>query len=174
MVDMSNIVQEGHNEDSSKLCFATTPVWKVVFLSIVTCGIYEIIWFYNCWKTLAKEFGYKVSPFWRGLFATITCFWLFSILEKYIKNFNEKAFSGIAFAVLYLILNLTYKLPDPYWLIGFASVILLAVIQSKINSVNAVNFKEAPQNNWSLANTLWAIPWTLIFLLGIWGTFLPD
>lgn len=162
---LGGILQPGYNTDSSKLCFPSTPVWKIVYLSIISFGIYEIIYFYIMWKTLKNNFGYKVHAGARGLFACITNFWLFPILEKYFKAFGEKAFFGTLAAGLYFIVNFSSRLPDLYSLISFGTIAFLVYIQIKINRINKNNFPDAPQNSWSTANTIWAIFLTMFFLL---------
>ncbi len=42
---LGGIRQPGYNTDSSKLCFPSTPVWKIVYLSIISFGIYEMVYF---------------------------------------------------------------------------------------------------------------------------------
>lgn len=162
---LSGILQQGYNPDSSKLCFPSAPIWKIAYLSIISFGIYEIIYFYIMWKTLKNNFGYKVHAGARGLFACITNFWLFPILEKYFSALGEKKFIGILAACLYFIINFSSKLPDYYWLISFGTIAFPVYIQIKLNRINKNNFPDAPHNNWSTANTIWAIFLTMFFLL---------
>ena len=162
---LGGILQPGYNTDSSKLCFPSTPVWKIVYLSIISFGIYEMVYFCTLWKALRDNFGYKVHAGARGIFAGITNFWLFPILEKYFKAFGEKAFFGTLAAGLYFIVNFSSRLPDLYSLISFGTIAFLVYIQIKINRINKNNFPDAPQNSWSTANTIWAIFLTMFFLL---------
>ena len=166
---LNPILKEGYSQKSSNLCFATTSVWKILFLSVLSCGVYEIIYFFNLWKRLNDNFGYQVRPVARGFFAVITNFWLFGILEKYFKAFDEKAFCGIFIAFLYFLINFTSKLPDYYWLITFGTVLIPVYIQIKINKINKNNFPDAPHNCWSVANTIWTLVLTVFFLLAILG-----
>lgn len=166
---LSGILQPSYNQDSSKLCFPSAPVWKIVYLSIISLGIYEMVYFCTLWKTLRDNFGYKVHAGARGVFAGITNFWLFPILEKYFKAFGEKAFIGILAAGLYFIINFSSRLPDFYSLISFGTIVFLVYIQIKINRINRNNFPDAPQNNWSTANTIWALLLTPLFLLCVLG-----
>ena len=175
MADLSEIVKGNISDyNENELCFDTILVKKVVWLSILTFGIYEIIWFYKSWKTLAVKFGYKVSPFWRAIFAGITGFWLFPTISKYVEKFEMESFDGMLFAVLYLILNMLYRLPDPLWIICFASVAIIALAQDKINKVNAQYFPNAPVNKWRGINTFWSILGGIILLLALVGMFIPD
>lgn len=174
MVDIAEIIKKDYDIENDKFVFVYTPVWKVVYLSLITFGFYELIMFYKYWKTLKDDFGYNVNPVLRAIFAPITNFWLFNIITKYVKAHDIPAFPPIAFALGYFIVGNLYKLPDPYWLLCFATVIFIAVAQDKINKINERFYPEAPQNPWNTANTIWAIPFTLIFILSIIGTFLPD
>ena len=172
--DWDGIVKGNYeNIDESKLYFETIPVSKVIWLSILTCGIYEIVWFYKIWKTLKEKFGYKNIPILRAIFAEFTSFWLFPLLNRYVKKFNIKPFSPILFAILYLILYMSYKLPGILWLISIATFVVIAIIQSKINKVNEQNFPEAPVNKWCGINTFWSVIGGMLLCLGIAGTFLP-
>lgn len=47
--------------------------WRLVLLSIITFGIYEIYWFYRNWEHLKIHKNLKISPGWRtaGLFVPI-------------------------------------------------------------------------------------------------------
>ena len=175
MADLSEIVQRDYSDiEETSLYFETIPVKKIIWLSIFTLGIYEIVWFYKSWKTLAVKFGYKVSPFWRALFGGITGFWLFPTLSRYIKAFNIESFNAPLFAILYLVLNMMNRLPDPWWLLCFGSIAVIAIVQGKINEVNKANFPQAPVNKWRAVNTIWSILGGIILVLALIGTFLPD
>ena len=160
--------------DEKELYFETIPVSKVIWLSILTCGIYEVVWFYKIWKRLDEKFGYKNTPLFRAIFASITSFWLFPVLSRYIKNFNVKSFNAVLFAILYFVLFISCKFPGVLWLISITTFVVIAVIQNKINKVNEQNFPEAPVNKWCGINTLWSVIGGILLCLGVLGTFIPD
>ncbi len=78
------------------------------------------------------------------------------------------------FAILYLILNFTDKLPDSYSYLVFFSLIIPIVIQLKLNRVNVQNFPNAEVNGWNIYNTLWTIPFVLFWVLFILGIIFPE
>lgn len=82
------VVKRPYKEDDKTLCFETTSIWKVVILNICTFGAYSIVLYYNYWKTLNNNFGHKVSPFFRAIFAPFTNFALFPILGNYLAAFK--------------------------------------------------------------------------------------
>ena len=102
-MSIQEIVKKEYIESYDALCFKTTSVAKVFFLSIVTFCIYDIILSLNYWKTLKENFGYKVSPFWRGVFNIFTNFRLFPIFAKYFETFNVKLAGASWLAGLYFI-----------------------------------------------------------------------
>ena len=175
MADLSEFVKgdiEYYN--TIELYFDTLSIKKLVILSILTFGFYEIIWFYNTWKKLAVVFGHKVSPFWRAVFCGISGFWLFPILEKYIKKFNVEILAGSMLATLYFCSNLLYKLPDELWFLSYVSVVIIAIVQDKINKVNKQYFPDAEENCWSTTNTVWAVICGIWFVFALIGTLIPD
>ena len=100
---LTELKNRKHDLSDDMLCFKTTPISKVLVLSMLSGGIYDIILSFNYWKTLKENCGYKVSPFWRGLFELFTNFKLFPIFSKYIKGFECKFSHPIFLAILYLI-----------------------------------------------------------------------
>lgn len=164
-----------NNTENKVLIFETTPVWKLVVLSLITFSIYDCIWSYRYWKILKKDFGYDVLPLIRALFMGITNFWLFNILDNHMKSFKLNSIRPVGFALLYIFFNIFGRSEDGcLFLIAFLSVIPLAVIQHKINIINEKNNLPAKINNWNLANTLWAIPCSIIFVLSLIGLFVTD
>lgn len=105
--ELTNILTELKNKKidltDDTLCFKTTPISKVIVLSILSWGIYNIILSFNYWKTLKENCGYKISPFWRGLFDVFTNFKLFPIFSRYFNSFEIKFSHPIFLAILYLI-----------------------------------------------------------------------
>ena len=94
MSDLISMVKN-KNIDINELWFETTPIYKIVILSILTFGFYNIVLLYNYWKVFKKKFGYAISPSCRAIFFAIYCFSLFPKLDKYIKTFNIASFPPI-------------------------------------------------------------------------------
>lgn len=172
MADLVAQVKERCYEDCENLNFQTTPISKILILSIVTGGFYHIIWFYHYWKTLNQKFGLKISPFWRSLFSGITCFRLFPMLEIYSKRFRGTFNNATFCAILYFMLCwFSNKLDSKLALMDETSIILELVslvltliltgiiisIQSNINSINREYYPNAEINKWKISNTVWTI-----------------
>ncbi len=183
---LETIVKKEYVENDKTLCFKTMSLWKFFVLSVLSLGIYNIIWAYDCWKMLKNNFGYKVSPFWRGFFSIFTNFKLFPIFEKYFSCSNEKFSNPMLWAFIYLSLyikDLKYDLLSlktdeiiitqeiiSYCII-IAMALILTFIQKKINKVNKMYYPDAPKNSWTVANTIWTIVLSALFVLYLYMIF---
>lgn len=170
MSDLISVVKN-KNFDINELWFETTPIYKIVILSILTFGFYDIVLLYNYWKVFKKKFGYAISPSCRAIFCGIYCFSLFPKLDKYIKTFNIPSFPPIWLAILFIFLSALYRLPNPYSILNSFTFVIFIIIQNRLNFINEQHFPNAKQNNWSLANTLWTIPCSILFFIYLIGTF---
>ena len=172
---MSDLISMVKNKDIdiNELWFETTPIYKIVILSILTFGFYNIVLLYNYWKVFKKKFGYAISPSCRAFFCGIYCFSLFPKLDKYIKTFNIASFPPILLAIFFIFLNAlsSQPNPNPYSILNIFTFIIFIIIQNKLNFINEQHFPNAKQNNWSLANTLWSIPCSILFFIYLIGTF---
>ena len=170
MSDLISMVKN-KNIDINELWFETTPIYKIVILSILTFGFYDIVLLYNYWKVFKKRFGYAISPSCRAIFCGIYCFSLFPKLDKYIKTFNIPSFPPIWLAIFFIFLSALYRLPNPYSILNSFTFVIFIIIQNRLNFINEQHFPNAKQNNWSLANTLWTIPCSILFFIYLIGTF---
>ncbi len=157
------IEDELRKENYENTCFITMPIWKLVILTVLTFGLYEIVWFFKYWKTIKNANNEKISPLWRALFAGFSCFWLFPILAKYIAKHDVKAFSGVGMASAYFILNALYKAPDPFWLLSLLSLIPIIIIQTKINNINKTFYPNAGISKWTWKTTLFLVLYIIVF-----------
>lgn len=58
--------------------FSMTPV-RLVTLSLLTFGIYDLYWFYRNWKQIRAATDEKLSPFWRVVF---TVFYIWPLFQR--------------------------------------------------------------------------------------------
>ncbi len=77
-------------------------------------------------------------------------------------------------ALVYFLLHIGYRLPDPLWLISLLSFIPLLVVQRSVNELNRAVAPEAPRNaSYSGLNVVGIVLGGLMLLLAILGTLLP-
>ena len=90
---------------------------KLVALSLVTFGLYEILWFYRNWKLMRDRQGEAVSPFWRAVFSPLTAYSLFERIKGIEGPGREAGWRASGLAVAYLLTISAWRLPDPWWLV---------------------------------------------------------
>lgn len=169
---MTNVnLQDSKNKTFSKVI----PIWKFVLISIITFGIYELVWFYRNWKFLKREQNLKITPFLRTIFSTIFAWSFASYLKKFLKEKNIICnFSPVLIWISYFIIIIIWKLPDPYGLLSSLSFIPLIPL---VNSMNKY-WKNQEQNLESKKFTWWQIIFIIIgiilFLLYVFAAFLPE
>ena len=61
------------------------PTGRLIFLSIISCGLFNCYWVYKNWRFIKERDNLKIRPFWRGFW----CLFHFHSLLKYIKE-DEK------------------------------------------------------------------------------------
>jgi hypothetical protein len=68
------------------------PVWKFIFLYIITIGIYQLPWGHKHWKLVKEREGLKINTWLRSWFLPFTLFGLakriFALAED--KGYREK------------------------------------------------------------------------------------
>jgi hypothetical protein len=156
------------------LFFPVSPL-KLIVMSTVTFGIYELFWFYKNWKLIKQRTDSDIMPFWRAFFGVLFCYSCF-------KEIKEVATSrGVSFpaspgwlAVLWIGLALSWRLPDPYSLVDLLTPLALVPIQKTVNDLNTI---VAPDHNPNRRFSAWNIAMTviggIIVVLAIIGTLLP-
>jgi hypothetical protein len=155
--------------------FAVSPL-KLVVMSTVTFGIYELFWFYKNWKLVKQRTERDIMPFWRAFFGVLFCYSFFCEVQ------DESSSRGISFpshpallAACWIFLAVMWRLPDPYWLICLLSPLVLVPVQNTINRVNAVVAPNHDRNSrfsgWNIASVVIGV---ILFACSIIYTFLPQ
>jgi len=151
------------------------PIWKFALLSIITFGIYQLIWFYFNWKFLKEEDNLKISPFWRAWFSM---FWAGSFADHLQKHLNKNgiagAYSPILIGITYFVMSILWKLPDPYWLVSYLSFIPMLPLLNSLNIYWQNKEHNLPPSKFVWWQTIFVIVGILYFVLVIIGTCLPS
>jgi hypothetical protein len=75
----------------------------------------------------------------------------------------------------YMLLSFCWRLPDPWWLISWGTVIRLVSVQRACQRVNDVAQNPEGQNsNYGTANVVTIVLGGLLFVLSVIGTFMPQ
>lgn len=99
---------------------------KFIFLSIISFGTYQIYWIYKSWKFFKQKDGLDIIPILKVL---LFMFYINSLFEKIITYSEEKKYemrySSGALTYGLILINLSVRLPEPYWLLNIFSFIFI-------------------------------------------------
>lgn len=178
--EKSQIMQQNPPEvttsESTPFYFAVSKP-KLVVMSLCTFGIYEIFWFYKNWELIKNRTGQHISPFWRAIFGPFFCYWLFGSVHESANSHSVR--SNIRpgwFAIGYVALaGVSWRLPDPFWLIAFLSFLPLLLVQGVVSTINAKVAPVAELNEkFSWKNIIAIIVGGILLILTVLGTLVPE
>ena len=138
--------------------FLFISINRLVTMSILSCGLYEVYWIYKNWRYLKERDGLKIRPFWRGWFGIFHCHSLLTAIhtDRELTRVEAPTFSpgGLAAAwiILVLLANAVGHLPGVMAsAISFVipSFLCLVPVQNYINRVNQLRTPQAKQAGWS-------------------------
>jgi len=144
-------------------------------MSICTFGVYELYWCYKNWQRIKERAREDLSPFWRAFFAP---FWGFSLFER-IHEAAVRRHLGIGWSAgllgaLYFVLSITWRLPDPWWLISIMTFAPFIPVVQTIQEINATEpAAEGPNGAYSGGNIATVIIGGLFVVLAVIFTFMP-
>jgi len=156
---------------------------KFVILSICSFSIYELYWCYENWKRIKSASGDELSPFWRAVFAPLWGFSLFKRIQALaaqqdpLVDWSAGALATAALATAYLVLSGMWRLPGPWWLIGFGSLIPMIPVQraaQRVNERHATSTAEDRNDNYSTVNVVTIIIGGILLVVAIVGTFVSE
>lgn len=149
---------------------------KFIVLWFCTLGFYGIYWFYKQWQRVKERERSDIIPPLRAIFSVLFCYSLFDHVNSSARTYDvEGHLASGALAAGFIILSLLWRLPDPYWLVTFLSVLFLVPAQDLMNKINNKVAPTAPPNaHFTKVNVAGTIVGGLLFLLALIGTFLPE
>jgi hypothetical protein len=165
----------GQTNAEPKRQFFDVSVLKLVVMSIVTFGFYELYWFYRHWR-MAKDRGEDVTPWARALFAVFFVYPLFKNVRQAGRAASvDAAANAGGLAALFILLQISWRLPDPFWLAAFATVVPLAIVQRDIGRIHrAMGLDPGINSRFTGKNYLAIVIGGLLVLLILVGLALPD
>ena len=126
--------------------FAVSPV-KLVALSVCTLGFYQVYWFYKHWVLIKERSEPDIVPWARALFGVFWCYSCFEFIRNDERHLGiEPTLPAGPLAIAWIAVSLTWRLPEPYYLIGFLSPLLLIPAQRHVNRINALAAPGHDQN----------------------------
>ena len=151
------------------------PIWKFILLSVITFGIYELIWFYRNWKFLKEKNKMNISPFLRAVFAPLFAASIAKHILELLKEKNyQPQYSSTTIGISYFVISALWRLPDPYWLISFFTFLPMIPIVKAMNIYWQKENPDLPLKNFLWWQIILVIFGVILFILTVIGTFIPE
>ncbi|MEN9852422.1 MAG: hypothetical protein RI996_365 [Candidatus Parcubacteria bacterium] len=147
------------------------PIWKYSLYSLITFGIYNIVWFYKTWKMLAEELDLRIMPLARALLQLFFVIQFGQAVQKLLeKNTLPVMFSPINLGVAFILISvISGFLPTPFVLLALFTFVPLLPFVEALNSYYMVVDKEYQQKKTSVALTLYICLGICMLALTIFG-----
>ncbi|MGD2133039.1 MAG: transglutaminase domain-containing protein, partial [Maricaulaceae bacterium] len=132
---------------------------KFIILSILTLGLYHILWFWKNWRWSKENDPRSISPFGRSLFSILYYLPFYTLIREHSPGRTIPAFVGGLLALIYFIWAIVGRVGDRFstWS-GFAIIDLFLFIWA-IPLVLAVNRLNAEHEDAIRYNSRWTF-WT--------------
>ena len=163
-------------EDAAETPWFLVGGAKLLVMSVVTLGFYQLYWMYQHWKRVRDVQNDEVWPVPRTIFAIIFAFPLFErISDQAADRGLEHVPSPKACAIMFAALSFAWRLPDPWSLIGFFSVLPLVIVQRAASALALEAVPDAdPNARFTGLNWVGVVIGTVLVILGAIGMMLPE
>ncbi|HVT35986.1 MAG TPA: hypothetical protein VHE37_10390 [Nevskiaceae bacterium] len=160
---------------SSEPLYFAVSTRKLAVMSVVTLGLYEVWWFSWNWRLIKQRERSDIMPVGRAIFALFFVYDLFKRICASAEEHGAARTSAGALASGWIVLSLTWRLPDPYWIISMFAFVCLLPMQKLVNQINQrVAPAHEPNDRFSGWNIFGIVVGGIMMLLAIVGAFLPD
>jgi hypothetical protein len=148
---------------------------KFIVLSLCSFSIYQIYWFYQQWKRIRASSREAISPFWRAFFGVL---WVIPLLRRIRQRAEvggiRVGWGAGALGTLFIVLSVLWRLPDPWWLVTFGSLVALVPAVQTSQEINAsANNPEGLNNQYTTANVVTIVLGGLLLVLSVVETVNP-
>ncbi len=155
--------------------YFAVSVFKFFVLSVCTFGLYEVYWFYQNWRRIKERDRSTIMPAMRSIFSVFFCYQCFDRIRSDTSAVTGTTFPAGPLAGVWILSQFTSRLPDPYWMISLASLVLFLPVQQQVNRYNEQVAPTHDRNgSFSVANWLWTILGGAMLLLVLLEFMMPD
>jgi len=153
--------------------FFAVSTRKLAVMFLCTFSLYQYFWFYRNWKIVRDRHGEKVSPVLRTVFAPFFCYALFSRIREHGAAPADGKLAAGPLSAFWIILSLLGNLPEPYFFLGFFSLVPLMTVQTAVNDINSVAAPgHDPNHEFSPFNRVGIVIGALFTVMAVLGTFM--
>jgi len=147
---------------------------RLVLMSILSFGIYEVYWLYKNWWYLKNREHLDIKPFWRGWFGIFFCHSLLHHIynDDECNAIQQPQFSHSTLATIWVILiliaNIVGRFPGATLSMMSAlipSYLCFVPVQNYINSVMKKRSPSLRHYRWSAGHTVSLVPGLIIWIL---------
>ncbi len=145
---------------------------KLLAMSLATFGLYLIYWLYRNWKAEQARSGDNIAPLARAVFAVL----FFHSLAARVALRSEAEglsprFSPVLLTTVFVVLALSPRLPDPWWLLSLGTAVPVLPIQRALQALDEAKGIDSRANRlfgggeiagFAIGATIW-----LLFLTGL-------
>jgi hypothetical protein len=159
---------------ASGLFFTVSPA-KVILFSVLTLGVYQVVWFYRCWKDVKARRQADIRPLPRAIFGGI---FFYSLLSEIQSESDERHLhlrlpvGRGPLAIFYIGAAVLARFVPTEWFLlpAFLCSLPVAVAQSFINSLNErVSVRtRSVLTRWQ---RLALVPGSVLLVLALIGTY---
>jgi hypothetical protein len=145
---------------------------KFLLMCVATLGAYQIYWFFMQWRHVRGR-GESVHPALRTVLAGLFCYALF---RRVADDATERGIAGapspLAAAAAFILLSITWQLPQPWSFLSLLSLVPLVLVQRAASAVALAAVPTADPNtrltpiNWFGIAGLWLLVMLVGALLG--------
>ncbi|MBS0377271.1 MAG: hypothetical protein JSS29_02205 [Proteobacteria bacterium] len=156
--------------------FFAVSTRKFVILSFATLGLYQFYWFYENWRCIRDREEPDILPFWRAFFSYFFIIPLLLCIHDYPRGKEPgETLPAVLLGVAWIVVNLLWKLPEPYNLVTLGTPLFLVPAQLAAQKANDLAAPGHERNDrLTLVNWVWIVVGTAFLILAIIGTFVPD
>lgn len=157
---------------SDQEIFLYIPISRLIFISVISCGLYEVYWIYKNWSYLKQRDNLDIMPFWRGWFGIFFCHSLFNKIhqDRELNRFEKASFQASPLATLWVIMIITANILSNLGntVITIITLLLPAFlcfvpVQKFINKVNSKRNPNTPYTKWTTGHIVCVILGLLIW-----------
>ncbi len=162
-------------QDGRTPLFFPVSTVKFMVLGVCTLSLYQYYWFYKNWKLVQARQKEAISPLGRTIFAIFYCYPLLKLIREAGDQPAAATLQAGALAAVWIVMTLLWRLPDPYWLVTYLSVLALLPVQVAVNAINKAAAPEHdPNSRFSGWNWFVVVFGGLTLLLAVYGTLYPQ
>ena len=166
---------EVSNPQAAQVAYFPVSPLKLVVLSTLTFGLYQLYWFYKNWALIKSQEKSDIIPVLRAIFGVFFCYSCYQRMsEQGVWNGLPRMPAG-ALAFGWIATTIASRLPDPYWLVTLTSTLFMIPVQRHVNRLNAILAPgHDPNDRFTAWNWVGIILGSLFLLLALAGLFLPE